>query len=535
MPLELRPYQKSCLTDLYTYFTRETGNPLAVIPTGGGKSLIMAEWCKLVFQADFRARILIVTHVRELVRQNHDELLEVWPDAPAGIYSAGLNKRDLHARILFASIQSIFKRAYQIQQCDMVLVDEAHLIPSRSDGMYRQFLADLRTINPHLKIIGFTATPFRLDSGMLAAGEDAMFDAVAHETNVRDLIEQGYLARPVSPNTHWQIDTSYVGTRAGDFIASQLEVPALRPEAIDNIVSRTMAAGSHRRGWLVFGCTVAHCRALADEFRARDVDTATIFGDTPGAERAKIIEDYKAQRIRCLVSMGVLTTGFNAKHVDLIVLARPTKSTGLYIQMVGRGTRLCHGKDNCLVLDFGGNIARHGPFDDPVLPGKKRAGEAGEALIKYCPQCEEGVAISAASCPVCNFEFPPVERKIRSAPDVAPIMSLPPEWLDVEEVSFSLHEKPEKPISLKVSYRTGMVTHNEWVCLEHQGYARTKAEGWWLRHAEAPIPRTATEALMRQRQINKPDQICVKKNGKFTEVVGYRKYSAALTPRKDVA
>jgi DNA repair protein RadD len=525
--LTLRPYQAKCLTDLYNYFTDNNGDPLAIIPTGGGKSLIMAEWCKLVFRTDPQARILVVTHVRELVAQNYAELKAMWPDAPAGIYSAGLNRREIDARLLFASIQSIYKRAFEIQQCDMVLVDEAHLIPARSDTMYRRFLDELRVINPHLKIIGFTATPFRLDSGMLHRGEGALFGAIAHETNVRDLIDQGFLSRPVSYFEKWQIDTAGVGTRAGDFIASQLEVPALAPEAIDNIVSRTIASGNARKGWLVFGCTVAHCQALATEFQSRGISTATIFGDTPAKERAQIIANYKSQKIRCLVSMGVLTTGFNAKHVDLIVLARPTKSTGLYIQMVGRGTRLATGKENCLILDFGGNISRHGPFDDPNIPDDRKKGAPGDALVKYCPQCEAACAISLTACPECGHEFPPVERKVFSAPEAAPIMSLPPEWLDVDHVSYSLHEKPEKPVSLKVSYRTGMVTHHEWICLGHGGYARTKAEAWWLRHACAPVPKTAVEAMMRQSQIRAPDQIRVKKNGKFTEVVATRHYPQA--------
>lgn len=525
--LTLRPYQTQALDDLYAYFTRSTGNPVVVLPTGAGKSLVIAEWCRRVFEMDFRARILVVTHVAELVSQNTQEMLSLWPDAPAGIYSAGLNKRQLHSRLLFASIQSVYKRAYQVQECDMVLVDEAHLIPARSDTMYRRFLDDLKKINPHLKIIGFTATPFRLDSGLLHKGEGALFDEIAHETSVRDLIDQGYLSRPVSYFENWQIDTAGIGTRAGDFIASQLEVPALAPEAIDNIVSRTIASGHDRRGWLVFGCTVAHCQALANELASRGVSVATIFGDTAPGERARIIADYKAQRIRCLVSMGVLTTGFNAKHVDMIVLARPTKSTGLYIQMVGRGTRLHPQKENCLILDFGGNISRHGPFDEPNLPDDRKKGKGdGDPLIKYCPQCEAICAVSVLACPECGHEFPPIERKVFAAPEAAPIMAQAPEWLDVDDVSFSLHEKPGKPISFKVTYRTGLVSHNEWICLEHEGYARSKAEGWWLRHANAPIPRTCTEAMMRQREISPADQIRVKKNGKFTEIIAHRRHQS---------
>lgn len=408
-PLVLRPYQEQALSDLYNYFTRETGNPLAVLPTGSGKSLVIAEWCRLVFDMDPGARIIILTHVAELVAQNYAELIGMWSDAPAGIYSAGLGRRELHARILFASIQSIHSRAFDIQECDMVLVDEAHLIPRNSETMYNRFLGELRRINPHLKIIGLTATPFRLDSGMLHEGEGAMFDAIAHETPVRGLIEEGYLCPPVSfrrQSEGAQINTDGVGTRGGEFIAAQLEVAALDPEVVAMIADRIVAAGADRQGWIVFGCSVRHCEALNDALLERGIASAAIFGDTDKTVRARRVAEFKAHRLRCLVSQGVLTTGFNARHVDLVALARPTKSTGLYVQMIGRGTRPMYAPDadltteegrlagiasgpkpTCLVLDFGGNITRHGPFDDPFIkkpkkgPGRHRSRSAQNANV----------------------------------------------------------------------------------------------------------------------------------------------------------
>lgn len=528
--IELRPYQGQALTDLWNWFGDNTGSPLIVLPTGAGKSLVMAEWIRLMFDVDPDARVLIVTHVRELVAQNYAELIGVWPDAPAGIYSAGLGRRDFGARIMFCSIQSVHKLALSLGQVDMVLVDEAHLIPRNSDTMYNRFLRDLRVANPDMKLVGLTATPFRTDSGTLHEGDGAMFDDIAHETSVRHLIEEGYLTPPVSfkRDRSTQIDVTGVGTRAGDFIASQLEAAALDPEVVAAIIDQTIKAGVGRRSWLVFGCTVKHCEVLNEELQARGIRSETIFGDTPTVTRNRRIADYKAGQIQCLVSQGVLTTGFNAKTVDMIVLARPTKSTGLYIQMVGRGTRLSPetGKHDCLILDFGGNIARHGPFDEPWVPKKKGKGE-GEAPFKTCPECGCECGTMTRICPSCGFEFPPPERVVRQAPDEKPILATEPEWIDVTHVSYHIHQRQGTgdevpPPTLRIDYLCGFAVHREWQCFSHRGYPRTKAEVWWLRRGNAPVPADVSEAFERSGELGVPEAIRIKVNGKYTEVVAHR-------------
>lgn len=523
-PLALRPYQEAALTNLWAWFSAGKRDCLVVLPTGAGKSLVIAEWAKLVFDTDPSACILVLTHVRELVQQNAAELVGLWPDAPWGIYSAGLGRRDIGAQLLFASIQSIHKKAYKLpRRVDMVLIDEAHMIPRNADTMYGKFLADLRTINPALKIVGLTATPFRLDSGRLDQGEGALFDGIAHETNVRELFDNGWLSPPVSYRQATQIDTSGVGTRGGEFIAAQLEASALDPEVVAAIADRIVEAGRDRHGWLVFGCTVKHCEALAEALNQRGFSGTGVFGDTKKTERDRIIADFKAQRLRFLVSQGVLTTGFNARHVDLVALARPTKSTGLYIQMVGRGTRLSPetGKTNCLILDFGGNIARHGPFDDPSIPEKKKKGE-GDAPYKECSQCGCACGTMTRFCPACGFEFPPPERRVTTLPAARAILSTEPEWLEVKGVTYRRHEKPGSPPSLRVDYRTGLNSYREWICLEHTGYARAKAESWWLRRASAPVPGSVDAALERLQELNEPSHIRIRTKGKYTEISGHR-------------
>lgn len=520
--LTLRPYQQAAISAIYKYYEERQGNCCVVLPTAGGKSLVAAAFIEGVLKAWPDQRILIVTHVRELIAQNHAEMIGLWPEAPAGIYSAGLGKREAQARILFAGIQSIHRRAAEIGHTDLVLIDEAHLIPGNSSTMYRRFLDGLARINPALKVIGLTATPFRLDSGMLHEGKNALFTDIAYEAPVRDLIDAGYLSPLVSKQPATRLDVSKVGTRAGDFIQRDLAA-AVDKEAITRAaVTEIIEHGRERKSWLAFCSGVDHARHVAEEFARQGITCRTIFGDTPKEERDAIIAAFKRGEIRALASMGVLTTGFNAPAVDLIALLRPTKSAGLYVQMVGRGTRLAPGKENCLVLDFAGNVRRHGPID---LVRPRRPGEAGggDAPTKVCPECESIIALSAAECPDCGHVFPTREVKIAPTAATLPVLSPKMQWLPVHGVSYSRHDKLGGLPSLKVTYSCGLKSYSEWVCIEHQGYARQKAADWWRKRAPGcPVPLTVDQAIAEAAHLARPNAISVRPSGRYVEISGHR-------------
>lgn len=521
--LTLRPYQQAAIASIYAYYENKSGNCCVVLPTASGKSLVMAAFIEGVLKAWPDQRILVVTHVRELIAQNHAEMIGLWPEAPAGIYSAGLGKREAQARILFAGIQSIHRRAQEIGHTDLVLIDEAHLIPGNSSTMYRRFLDALAQINPALKVIGLTATPFRVDCGMLHEGKNALFTDIAFEAPVRDLIDQGYLSPLISKQPATRLDVSKVGTRAGDFIARDLAA-AVDQEAITRAaVTEIIEYGKDRKSWLAFCSGVEHSRHVAEEFQRRGISCRTIFGDTPKDERDAIIAAFKRGEIRALASMGVLTTGFNAPGVDLIALLRPTKSAGLYVQMVGRGTRLSAGKENCLVLDFAGNVRRHGPID-LVRPKRPGEGGGGDAPTKVCPMCESIIALSATECPDCGYEFPAREVKIAPTAAALPILSpKTPQWLPVHGVSYSRHDKLGGLPSLKVTYSCGLKSYSEWVCIEHQGYARQKATDWWRKRAPGlPVPLSVDEAIAQAGHLARPNDISVRPSGRFFEISGYR-------------
>ena len=225
------------------------------------------------------------------------------------------------------------------------------------------------------------------------------------------MIEQGYLSPLVSKSTEEKLDISDVGKRGGEFIPHQLQAAVDIKEVTRAAVDEIVAYGHDRKGWALFCSGVDHAFNVRNEVRSRGILCEAIVGDTEKEERAQIIRDFKRQKIQAIASMNVLTTGFNAPHLDLIAMLRPTASTGLYVQMAGRGTRNAPGKVNCLVLDFAGNVERHGPVDTAKGRNKKEGGE-GTAPVKVCPQCKSYVLIAVPLCPDCGFEFPPPKVKI---------------------------------------------------------------------------------------------------------------------------
>ncbi len=498
------------------------------MPTGTGKSVVIAEFLREALDNWKDTRVIVLTHVKELIQQNFNAMIRAWPCAPAGIYSAGLGQKDIEAQIIFAGIQSIYKRAYEVQRCDLILIDEAHLLNKSDTGMYRKFLGQLREINPALKIIGFTATPYRMDQGLLTEGDEALFTDIAIDIPILKMIEQGYLSSLVPKQTKTKLDVTGVKIRGGEFVAAELEAAVNKIEitrgAVDEIIKHGIE--EERGSWLIFCSGVSHAEAVCKEIQSRDIPCGMVTGETPTLERDRILREFKEGKIRALTNMNVLTTGFDASGIDLIGMLRPTKSQSLYVQMLGRGTRIAEGKEDCLVLDFAGNTHRHGPVDQIKAKTVGKKGD-GEAPVKVCPECEMIVGAAATVCANCGHVFPPREIKITSSANTAPILSsqIKDQWLVVNDVTYARHEKPGKPKSMRVTYSCGLTKYNEWICFEHIGYPRKKAEDWWIRrinNAPALVPDYVDDALARKNFLKKPSHIRVTPDGKYISIVGYK-------------
>jgi DNA repair protein RadD len=526
--LELRDYQRAAVDSVFEYWRKEAGSPLVVVPTGGGKSLIIATFIRELLEGWPDMRILCVTHVKELLVQNAQELLGLWPFAPIGFFSAGLGRREGRAQIIFGGVQTITRKAAVIGHIDLVLVDEAHLIPRNSETQYGVLLDGLRAINPDMKMVGLTATPYRMGEGLLHKGDDAIFDAIAFEKPVGELIDGGYLCRPISKGMSTGYDLTGVGKVGGDYNQGKLQAAVDGADINRAVVDEVMGYGADRKAWLLFCSGVDHAFHMRDEIRGRGISCETVTGETPPEERDKIIADFKAGRLRALTNNSVLTTGTNIPAIDLIAFCRPTLSAGLYLQMAGRGLRLHPGKANCLFLDFAGIVRKHGPIDAVTPPrekGEKGKGD-GEAPVKLCPPAEGGcgslVHSSVRACPDCGHEFhAPTELNIDTTAADLPMLSKDaPAWRHVDERRFHYHEgKGGKPPSVKVAYIAKLNAINEWMCPQHTGYAQAKAHRYWAKHGgQRPFPKTVMEWLERQNELLTTAQISVRPDGKYWTV-----------------
>lgn len=345
--MQLRPYQREAIDAAWGYLRAESGNPCLVLPVGAGKTIVMAELIREALTAWPGTRIAVIAHVRELVSQNADKLSKHWLEAPIGIYSASLKRRDRFEPVIFASIQSVYDKAMQLGRFDLLLIDEAHRIPLRSEGMYRDFIDGCRRANPALRIVGLTATPYRLGAGMVC-GPEYILNDVAYEARIGDLIRCGYLSRLVSKGGLARADLSTVHVRNGEYIASELQDACNVARVVEAACDEIVALCADRHAWVVFCAGVAHAERVSDALRRRGIACAVVEGEMSATRRDEAIADFQAGRLRALCNVNVLCEGFDAPRVDAIVMLRPTKSAGLYVQQVGRGTRLCDGKPNCI-------------------------------------------------------------------------------------------------------------------------------------------------------------------------------------------
>ena len=520
-----------------------------VVHHNTGKSLVLAQIAKDSVEK-WNGRVLILAHVKELLEQNADKIRKLCPELKIGIYSAGLRSRDTTEQVIVAGIQSVYNKACELDAFDLVVVDEAHAISSEGDGMYRTFLADMKVINPHVRVIGLTATPFRLKGGLICKPENIL-NEICYEAGLKEMIQQGYLSPLISRAGRAEANLANLHIRGGEFIsdevAAAMDNDALVTSACREIVELTR----DRKSVLIFTASVDHCKHVAEKIQAfSGKECAIVTGDTSPAERAEIIARFKGEFIpadlfgtpkpplKFLANVNVLTTGFDAPNTDCVVMLRPTNSPGLLIQCAGRGTRLSPetGKSSCLFLDYGGNILRHGPLD-MIKVKEPGSGKGGDAPAKKCPQCLALIHAGYTACPECGYVFPPKENndKMTQTASSAGVISGQVDYTDYEvlDVYYCVHEKrgadPDAPKTMRVDYQVGFNEFkSEWVCPEHTGYARGKFEKWWHERAAlgCPMPRSAREAvsLANEGLLAAPESITVKTiaGERFERVTGFR-------------
>jgi DNA repair protein RadD len=385
---ELRAYQKDAVSQTIKYFQKRRLPAVIVLPTGAGKSLVIAELAKLAL-----GRVLVLAHVKELVEQNHEKFESY--GLQAGIYSAGLNKKDSTHKVIFGSIQSVARADDDFfENFSLLVIDECHRVGLEPDTQYRTVIDKLKKLNPELCVLGLTATPYRLGLGWIynfdsegttQTNESRFFSQCIFELPLEFMIKNKYLTPPVKvdiPVTCY--DFSELVQDGQKFKIKEIErllkeQRSLTPLIVKNIIDITEVY--KRQGVMIFCSTIKHAKEI---MACLPTDQARlVIGDTESSERYSIIDSFKKREFKYLVNVSVLTTGFDAPPVDVIAILRPTESVSLYQQIIGRGLRLSDSKKDCYVLDYAGmghNIYR------PSVKDKRPKPESITVKVT-CPKC----------------------------------------------------------------------------------------------------------------------------------------------------
>jgi DNA repair protein RadD len=535
--MKLRSYQQRTLDELYTWWVQREGNPIVTVPTGGGKSIIIAELCRLLFDTwpEEHPRTVVIVPSKELAEQNAEKLVALLPtNIRVGYYSASLGRKQPDADVIVATIGSLYKAAHVLGNIRCVVIDECHLVnPDGAEaGRYRQFLSDLAKYCEY-RVVGYTATPFRGNGIWLTDGEDPLFHGVASHVAVSELLDAKYLAPLIRPMdaVKTRIDTDGIKTTSGDFNIGELSerVESYLPAAAEE----ACALAADRKKWIAFCATVINAQHFAGLLCQQGISAEVVTGDTPKKEREELIARFRAGDIRCLVTVLALATGFDVPDVDCILWLRPTKSPVLYVQGAGRGFRIADGKTDCLWLDFSDTTERLGPVD--AIKGRKRPKKSDmdrTAPVKTCEGCGEQVPAAAPICPTCGYEFPAKEQEVRKASNAAilSIQAMPSiNTYPVDRVTYKVHRKEDKPDSLRVDYWSGIrMVGSEWICFEHIGFASARAQNWWLRRNPEGFnhaPGTTSQALEWIADgftLRQPSAVVINESEKFPKVIDYK-------------
>lgn len=558
-----RYYQVDAVNAVWNFFeTHDDGHPLIALPTGTGKGMVNSMIIERALWEFPATRIMCLTHVKKLIDQNHKKLIERWPSAPAGIYSAGMNRRDFLQQVIFGGIASVIECMDLFAVPDLIIIDEAHLVSPDAETMYVKFISYMMKKNPKLKVIGLSATCYRMGLGSLTNGKlftHICFDYTTQE-KFQELLEEGYMAPLYAEPTQCRLSTQGVQMGAnGDYNLKQLQKAVDDDEITRRALQETVAKYGDRKRWLIFGAGVHHVQSIERILGELGRECVTIHSKNKDKVNDANMALFESGTINIAVSMNSLTTGVDVPDIDLIVVLRPTKSTPLWVQMLGRGTRpvFAPGFDlstkegrfaamaagpkplGCLVLDFAGNTRELGPINNPRLPrkpdGKKKTPQA--PVVKECPKCKTYVAPSTRVCTrlvalnqECGYVFPH-HIDIQDYTEGLPVMTMEAPKVErfyIENLAYGVQHRRNAVPVFKAVYTArsadGVLRmFTEWLGFESGGSTQKRAQRWWIErtHADAEIPTTCIQARDWNHKLRIPRWMLVWVNKPSPEIMSY--------------
>lgn len=411
----LRPYQSDVIRDLWNWFRRnKTGNPLLKVPTGGGKTHIMAQIIRdaLSFRSQRTIRIIVVTHNTTLVNQNHSKFKLHNPnnEIDVGLNSASLGVRDINSQVLFAGIQSIYK-SDDIGTFDLILVDECQYIPKTGEGMYRTFIQKQKTMNPLVRVVGLTATDYRLSSGKLTEGEQRVFDSIASEIKLSELLDLKFSVpiRYLDTFQHMR-HMEGVGSANGEWNQKQAGSRMMEHEGTKTFLNDAIRIGKEYKlkKWKIYCTTLEHCEEVNSFLKRKKISSAIYSSEVSDSEKEEILNRYSTNRLKVLVSCDSLITGFDETKIDFIINLKPTKSRGRWEQLCGRGMRphemgTVNAKRECFLADYTTNTYFHGKADRLHLTVDSLGSH--DCYIDRCNNCGMAMNLYDQNCDYCGVGF----------------------------------------------------------------------------------------------------------------------------------
>jgi DNA repair protein RadD len=346
--------------------------------------------------------------------------------------------------------------------------------------------------------------------------DGGLFTHIAHDLtsleNFNQLIADGFLSPLIPKKTQVELDVSNVGIQQGEYKLGQLQHEVDKAEITWKGLQELIYYGQNRKSWLIFASGIEHANHIAEMLNKLGINCASVHSKQSMDFNDDAIAAFKRYKLRAIVNYGKLTTGFDHPGIDLIGMFRPTLSVSLWVQMLGRGTRICDGKDNCLVLDFAKNTPRLGPINDPIIPNKK-GNKTGDLPVKICEACGVYNHISARKCDPCGhpFEF---QIKIVEHAGTEELIKMP-EALQIEhfDVSYAVYrkrQKAEKPPYVETTYFCGLNAFKELVFPQSKN--RSFFANWWRQRHTSDPPATADEALNYTNELRRPKKIRVHVN-----------------------
>lgn len=461
---QLRPYQQAAVEAMLAALEENDRHPACIAATGGGKTVIMAGFIERYLRQYPQESVLVLAHRAELITQAAERFSHVLPhDLVPAIHCASLKQKEF-GKVTVASVQTIGKPDVleKMPAPGLVIVDEAHRIPTSGDGQYQRLLKTLGERHRDMRVVGFTATPWRMDGGHIV-GPGNPLNYTAYQIEPAMLMDDGFLVRPQWAKTLYPIETGKARSRKGDFLNEDLRSAAAiqHKERMQDLLTRT----ADRQNIIVFTIDRKHARMVAKDLPG----SVVIDGNTDQDTRDQRIQDFADGKYRYLINVDLFIEGFDLPKIDAVAVLRPTQSASRWIQMVGRGLRTAEGKSDCLVLDYGGNLERF-----PMRPDEP-------GFFRYDPKGQganiPGTLVTGPANPEAPIELP------------APLTH------DVTKVDATVfHSNHKDRDFLKVRYYVGMTA------VEQTWVVPSKDFGdFWGRHGFGPVPKTPQEAMLRVR------------------------------------